>query len=236
MVQDPSQSTSNGDVDQSSSSTSAPSATSTFITMIKYVIVAALMGLVAGRSIEETKVDDRIAAEKSTTGLEDSAAATRSYNADKKKPYATRDDYDDAGYGHDQPLNYKYNYQVKDDSSYNFQDKYEETDGAGVVHGRYSLRLPDGRVQEVTYTVDKYSGYVPVVKYIGQSKYPVDNYDKEYDEAYKGGYQKGYQAGGKYGYQSSKPAYKKPHYWVILITTHLLWFCTQSCVKILGIY
>merc|ERR1711946_10900 len=132
--------TSNGDVDQSSSSTSAPSATSTFITMIKYVIVAALMGLVAGRSIEETKVDDRIAAEKSTTGLEDSAAATRSYNADKKKPYATRDDYDDAGYGHDQPLNY----------TYNFQDKYEETDGAGVVHGRYSLRLPDGRVQEVT--------------------------------------------------------------------------------------
>merc|ERR1712137_643591 len=207
-----------------------PSETSTPITMIKFVIFAALVGLVVGRTIEETKVNDKVAAEKSNTGVEDSTAATRSNNVDKKKPYGIRDYYDDAEYGHDykdsastygdkvqdykaQP--YKYGYHVKDDYSYNIQDKYEETDDAGVVHGYYSAQLPDGRLQQVTYTVDHYSGYVPVVRYVGEAKYPAATYDEEYDGAYKGDYKKdykGYKTGDKYGYQPTKQAYKKPPY------------------------
>ena len=171
--------------------------------MIKFVIIAALVVVVTSRNIEVTKVNDKVAAEKSNTGVEDSTAATRSYNADKKKPYGTRVSYDDVEYGHDyeggassygdkvrnykaQP--YKYGYHVKDDYSYNIQNKYEETDDAGVVHGYYSTYLPDGRVQQVTYTVDHYSGYVPVVKYVGEAKYPTNAYNEEYDGAYKGDY------------------------------------------------
>ena len=198
--------------------------------MIKFVIVAALVGLVVGRTIEETKVNDKVAAEKSNTGVEDSTAATRSYNADKKKPYGTRVSYDDVEYGHvyeggassygDKVQNYKaqpykYAYHVKDDYSYNIQNKYEETDDAGVVHGYYSTYLPDGRVQQVTYTVDHYSGYVPVVKYVGEAKYPTNAYNEEYDGAYKGDYKgdyKGYEADDKNGYQPTKQAYTKPHY------------------------
>merc|ERR1711911_397747 len=207
-----------------------PSATSTSITMIKFSIVAALVVVVAGRTIEETKVNDKVAAEKSNPGIDNSTPATRSKNAYKKKPYGIRDDYDDAEYGHDyvdsastygdqvqdykaQP--YKYGYQVKDDYSYNIQDKYEETDDAGVVHGYYSTHLPDGRLQKVSYTVDHYSGYLPVVEYVGEVKYPAATYDEEYDGAYKGGYKSdsnGYQSGENYGYQPAKQPYKKPYY------------------------
>merc|ERR1711946_70221 len=204
-----------------------PSATSTSITMIKFSIVAALVVVVAGRTIEETKVNDKVAAEKSNPGIDNSTPATRSKNAYKKKPYGIRDDYDDAEYGHDYVDSAStYGYQVKDDYSYNIQDKFEETDDNGVVHGYYSVYLPDGRHQKVTYTVDHYSGYLPVVEYEGVAKYPAATYDEEYDGAYKGSYKgsymddyeggyksdyKDYQSGGNNGYQPSKQTYKKPY-------------------------
>ena len=210
--------------------------------MIKFVIIAALVVVVTSRNIEVTKVNDKVAAEKSNTGVEDSTAATRSYNANKKQLYGTRGYYDDVEFGHDyeggassyggkvqdykaQP--YKYGYHVKDDYSYNVQDKFEETDDNGVVHGYYSVYLPDGRHQKVTYTVDHYSGYLPVVEYEGVAKYPAVTYDEEYDGAYKGGYKgssmddykggyksdyNGYQSGENYGYQPAKQPYKKPYY------------------------
>ena len=190
--------------------------------MIKFVIIAALVVVVTSRNIEVTKVNDKVAAEKSNTGVEDSTAATRSYNANKKQLYGTRGYYDDVEFGHDyeggassyggkvqgykvQP--YKYGYHVKDDYSYNIQNKYEETDDAGVVHGHYSAGLPDGRVQKVTYTVDHYSGYVPIVEYVGVAKYPAATYDEEY----KGDYQ-GSKSGNKYGYQPTKKGDKKAPY------------------------
>ena len=153
--------------------------------MIKFVIVAALLVVVAGRTVEETKVNDKVAAEKRDTGVEDSAAATRSYNTNKKKPYGTRDYYEDVEYGQGYKVEpYEYEYQVKDDYSYTVEEKHEQKDDSGVVYGHYSVHRPDG-FQKVAYTVD---------------------------HAYNGDYKKDYQAGGKYAYQPSKQAYKKPNY------------------------
>ena len=41
-----------------------------------------------------------------------------------------------------------------------------------VVSGSYTVQLPDGRVQTVTYTADDYTGYVADVKYEGQAVFP----------------------------------------------------------------
>ena len=67
------------------------------------------------------------------------------------------------------PAYYKYDYAVKDDYHYVDMDKYESRDGDKTT-GSYSVVLPDGRKQIVTYYVDGYSGYVADVKYEGYAK------------------------------------------------------------------
>ena len=37
--------------------------------------------------------------------------------------------------------------------------------------GEYYVHLPDGRLQKVSYTADKY-GYHPVVTYVGKAHFP----------------------------------------------------------------
>lgn len=65
---------------------------------------------------------------------------------------------------------YTYEYAVKDDYTKNdFGAK--ESRNAALTEGKYYVSLPDGRLQTVTYTVDGYNGYVPVVEYSGEAYY-----------------------------------------------------------------
>ena len=57
----------------------------------------------------------------------------------------------------DEPAVYNYNYAVKDDYTYNDFGASENRDGY-LTQGQYSVALPDGRVQTVTYTVDGGAG------------------------------------------------------------------------------
>merc|ERR1711936_1042924 len=67
---------------------------------------------------------------------------------------------------------YTFTYAVADDySKANFQ-RQEESDGASNVAGSYSVALPDGRIQHVTYTSNGYDGYVADVTYEGTAVYP----------------------------------------------------------------
>ena len=43
---------------------------------------------------------------------------------------------------------------------------------AGNVKGSYTVALPDGRIQHVTYHADHYNGFVSDVKYEGHAAYP----------------------------------------------------------------
>merc|ERR1712076_16519 len=79
-----------------------------------------------------------------------------------------------AGYVADdlaEPSPYQYTYAVADDYSGAAFNQEEQNDGNGVVAGSYSVNLPDGRVQTVTYHANDYDGYVADVTYEGEPHY-----------------------------------------------------------------
>ena len=70
------------------------------------------------------------------------------------------------------PQPYAYQYGVNDDYSNSHFQKEESQDAEGRVSGRYSISLPDGRVQITTYTADHVNGYIADVTYEGTAVYP----------------------------------------------------------------
>ena len=78
------------------------------------------------------------------------------------------------GYGHDDydaKTPYAYDYSVHA-PHYGAQFAKKETSDGGNVEGQYSVVLPDGRTQHVTYHADHYGGYNAEVSYEGYAQYP----------------------------------------------------------------
>merc|ERR1712018_262159 len=70
------------------------------------------------------------------------------------------------------PQPFAYEYGVKDDYSGASYQKSETQDAYGVVGGSYTVALPDGRTQIVTYTADHEGGFIADGKYEGVAQYP----------------------------------------------------------------
>merc|ERR1739842_268063 len=70
------------------------------------------------------------------------------------------------------PEPYTYTYSVADDYSKANFNAAETSDASGNVGGSYSVSLPDGRIQTVTYTADHTNDYVAEVSYSGEAVYP----------------------------------------------------------------
>eukprot|EP00095_Tigriopus_kingsejongensis_P003232 maker-scaffold547_size140190-snap-gene-0.27 protein:Tk03232 transcript:maker-scaffold547_size140190-snap-gene-0.27-mRNA-1 annotation:"cuticle protein 7" len=67
---------------------------------------------------------------------------------------------------------YNFRYQVENDEHYEPQMfKQEENRDGYETHGEYSVLLPDGRTQIVTYQVNGDSGFIADVKFEGEAKY-----------------------------------------------------------------
>ena len=77
----------------------------------------------------------------------------------------------DASVYPDEPNPYTYTFATNDDYSGSRFDASESADGAGNVAGSYSVALPDGRTQHVTYNANGYDGYVADVTYDGVAAY-----------------------------------------------------------------
>ena len=71
----------------------------------------------------------------------------------------------------EEPAPYKYEYGVHDDYTGTTFNAGEASDDYGNVDGSYSVALPDGRTQHVTYHADHYGGYVADVTYEGEAHY-----------------------------------------------------------------
>ena len=70
------------------------------------------------------------------------------------------------------PKPFAFSYAVADDYSGSNFNAQENQSADGAVSGSYSVNLPDGRIQTVTYTADHYNGYLAEVSYSGEASYP----------------------------------------------------------------
>lgn len=98
--------------------------------------------------------------------------ADSGYNPRPSYGYRPAPSYAPAPSYKETPANYNYAYAVQDDySGVNFNQ--EESRDGYATNGQYSVLLPDGRTQTVTYSVgDGYTGYVADVQYSGYAKTP----------------------------------------------------------------
>ena len=99
---------------------------------------------------------------------------------------------------------YQFQYGISDQYTGANYKAIEQQDGAGTVIGSYSVNLPDGRVQTVTYKADEKGGFVADVSYEGEAVYP-----PEPAEGYGNSYKKnpGYKAATG-PYKPAPPQYK----------------------------
>jgi len=96
---------------------------------------------------------------------------------------------------HEYEDQYKFSYQVEDGYSGNQFGHSENRLGSSTA-GAYHVLLPDGRVQTVEYTVDRYDGYKAKVQYQGSTQ----KYPHQQDELL-------YNLGKPAGYHHIKPVY-----------------------------
>ncbi|XP_042204615.1 pro-resilin-like isoform X3 [Homarus americanus] len=77
--------------------------------------------------------------------------------------------YGGSGGGSSAPAPYSFQWDVDDAPSGNFYGHGEQGSG-GNAQGKYYVRLPDTRLQQVEYTADD-SGYHPIVTYEGVAQF-----------------------------------------------------------------
>ncbi|CAL4091475.1 unnamed protein product, partial [Meganyctiphanes norvegica] len=108
---------------------------------------------------------------------------------------------------------YDFGYGVKDEyRGVNFGQN-EESDG-NVVRGSYTVQLPDGRTQIVTYEADHQNGYRAKVEYIGEAQFPKEFGPpvtfKPQQQTYQRPQSQSYGQPQQQSYQPPQPSYQQP--------------------------
>ena len=104
-------------------------------------------------------------------------------------------------YSYDTPPKYDFTYDVHGYGDYAPQFNAQEARDGSATQGSYSVALPDGRTQTVTYRVDDaYSGLIADVTYKGEAQYPAYQPQQSYKPQ-----QQSYKPQQSYGAASSRP-------------------------------
>ena len=85
-----------------------------------------------------------------------------------QRPYSGRSEESEESA---EPASYNFEWRVSDEDSDNHFGHQEEREDENTK-GSYTVDLPDGRRQTVTYYVDGDSGYVAQVHYSGEAEFP----------------------------------------------------------------
>ena len=70
------------------------------------------------------------------------------------------------------PDPFQFEYGVHDDKYHTEFSEHRSGDEAGNIKGEYTVALPDGRIQHVSYIADNYGGTTMEISYKGESRHP----------------------------------------------------------------
>ena len=81
------------------------------------------------------------------------------------------------GHGHgssydEKPDPFHFEYGVHDDKYHTDFSEHRSGDEGGNIKGEYTVALPDGRIQHVSYVADNYGGTTMEVSYKGEARHP----------------------------------------------------------------
>lgn len=125
------------------------------------------------RTFDDSDEDD---SDEVSSGQRSSVHSSRSLSRFHDSP-EDDDDHLFSSY-EDQEAKYDFSWDVsEEDTHYN---RHESRDGTNT-QGSYSVMLPDGRKQIVTYYVDGHSGYVAKVSYEGVARHSLESLEDQYD-------------------------------------------------------
>ena len=72
----------------------------------------------------------------------------------------------------EKPDPFHFEYGVHDDKYHTDFSEHRSGDEGGNIKGEYTVALPDGRIQHVSYVADNYGGTTMEVSYKGEARHP----------------------------------------------------------------
>ncbi|KAI5743711.1 hypothetical protein M8J77_021326 [Diaphorina citri] len=141
--------------------------------------------------------------------LEDSSSYSDSSSYAGGSSYGGGEEYhEEHEHKHEAGMPYKFGYKVYDPHHGTDFGQNEHSDG-DTVKGQYQVVLPDGRLQQVTYTADWKTGYHADVQYHGKATEAPASYSsggheltgsQSYELSDHGGYTPSYSGTSEHGY------------------------------------
>merc|ERR1711935_1145949 len=136
--------------------------------VLSVLLAATIAEDILGKLPSESELKSKIAPQPAKRDSPPSYKAP-SYSAPAPS-YNPAPKYKEPAYKSDAKYNYAYEVKANNDYHGNVDFGHSETRDGCSTSGKYSVLLPDGRVQTVTYTATCYGGYNADVSYYGEAK------------------------------------------------------------------